>query len=65
MWFGSRFPDAPRIFLKDSDLLQKWNASGRVFLFVPSYEKKKVNSLLPQKYVVAEVSGKFVYSNRF
>ena len=65
MWFGSTFPDAPKIFLKDSDLLQKWNGSGRVFLFVPPYEKKQVDSLLPHKYVVAQISGKFVYSNRF
>jgi 4-amino-4-deoxy-L-arabinose transferase-like glycosyltransferase len=65
MWFGSTFPDAPQIFLKDTDLLRKWNGSGRVFLFVPAYERKEVDSLLAHKYVVAEVSGKFVYSNRF
>jgi 4-amino-4-deoxy-L-arabinose transferase-like glycosyltransferase len=64
MWFGSTFPDAPKIFLNDSDLLQKWNGSGRVFLFVPPYERKRVDILLPRKNVVAEVSGKFVYSNR-
>lgn len=64
MWFGSTFPDAPKIFLNDGDLLRKWNGSGRVFLFVPPYEKKRVDNLLPNKYVVAEVSGKFVYSNR-
>jgi hypothetical protein len=64
MWFGSTFPDAPKIFLNDSDLLRKWNSGGRVFLFVPAYERKRVDRLLPQKYVVAEASGKFVYSNR-
>jgi 4-amino-4-deoxy-L-arabinose transferase-like glycosyltransferase len=65
MWFGSTFPDAPKIFLKDSDLFDKWNGGGRVFLFVPPYQKKQVDGLLSHKYVVAEVSGKFVYSNRF
>jgi len=65
MWFGSTFPDAPKIFLNDNDLLRKWNGSGRVFLFVPGYEKTRVDTLLPQKHVVAEISGKFVYSNRF
>ncbi|HSB74165.1 MAG TPA: hypothetical protein VLC12_00865, partial [Terriglobales bacterium] len=64
MWFGSTFPDAPKIFLNDADLLRKWKGSGRVFLFVPAYEKKRVDGLLPGKYVVAEISGKFVYSNR-
>ncbi len=65
MWFGSTFPDVPKIFLDDNDLLREWNGSGRVFLFVPGYEKARVDALLPQKHVVAEVSGKFVYSNRF
>ena len=64
MWFGSTFPDAPKIFLSDGDLLRNWNGARRVFLFVPAYEKKRVDQLLPHKYVVAEVSGKFVYSNR-
>jgi 4-amino-4-deoxy-L-arabinose transferase-like glycosyltransferase len=65
MWFGSTFPDAPKIFLTDGDMLQKWNGRRRVFLFVPAYDKNRVDMLLPHKYVVAEVSGKFVYSNRF
>ncbi len=65
MWFGSTFPDAPKIFLNDSDLLRQWSGRRRVFLFVPAYEKERVDKLLPQKHLVAEVSGKFVYSNRW
>lgn len=64
MWFGSTFPDAPHIYLSDSDLLQAWNGPGRIFLFVPPHLKSKVDALLPQRSVVAEVSGKYVYSNR-
>ena len=64
MWFGSTFADAPKIYLSDADLLRDWAGSGRVFLFVPPYEKAKVDGLLPEKFVVAEVSGKYVYSNR-
>ena len=64
MWFGSTFPDAPHIYLSDSDLLQAWNGPGRIFLFVPPHLKSKVDVLLPQRSVVAEVSGKCVYSNR-
>ena len=64
MWFGSTFPDAPRIFLTDADLQRDWHAQGRVFLFVPHHLKAKVDALLPDKFVVAEVSGKYVYSNR-
>jgi 4-amino-4-deoxy-L-arabinose transferase-like glycosyltransferase len=67
MWFGSTYPDAPQIFLKDVDLLRLWKSDERVFLFVPRYQKKKVDSLLDgnSKYVVSDRSGKIVYSNRF
>jgi len=64
MWFGSTFADAPNIFLSDMDLQRDWAGDGRVFLFVPPHQKVKVDRLLPAKFVVAEVSGKYVYSNR-
>jgi hypothetical protein len=64
MWFGSTFADAPKIYLSDADLQRDWAAGGRVFLFVPSYEKVRVDGLLPAKFVIAEVSGKYVYSNQ-
>jgi 4-amino-4-deoxy-L-arabinose transferase-like glycosyltransferase len=64
MWFGSTFADAPKIYLTDADLQREWAGSGRVFLFVPPYEKAKVDGLLPEKFVLAELSGKYVYSNQ-
>jgi len=64
MWFGSTFPDAPRIYLTDADLQQDWASNGRIFLFVPPHQKAKVDGLLPRRFVVAEVSGKYVYSNQ-
>ncbi len=66
MWFGSTYPDAPHIFLKDADLLRLWKSNERVFLFVPRHQRKKVDSLLEgnSKYVVSDRSGKIVYSNR-
>ena len=64
MWFGSTFADAPKIYLSDADLQRDWAGSGRVFLFVPPHQKARVDGLLPAKFVIAEVSGKNVYSNR-
>jgi 4-amino-4-deoxy-L-arabinose transferase-like glycosyltransferase len=64
MWFGSTFADAPKIYLSDADLQRDWAGSGRVFLFVPPHQKVRVDGLLPAKFVIAEVSGKYVYSNR-
>jgi 4-amino-4-deoxy-L-arabinose transferase-like glycosyltransferase len=64
MWFGSTFSDAPKIYLTDADLQRQWGGQGRVFLFVPPHQKERVDALLPTRFVVAQASGKFVYSNR-
>jgi 4-amino-4-deoxy-L-arabinose transferase-like glycosyltransferase len=64
MWFGSTFPDAPKIYLSDADLQREWSGQERMFLFVPPHLKARADALLPSKFVVAEVSGKYVYSNR-
>ena len=31
MWFGSTFPDAPKIYLSDADLQQDWAATSAYF----------------------------------
>lgn len=64
MWFGSTFPDAPKIYLTAADLQRDWNGPNRIFLFIPEHLKQKVDSLLPDHVVVAQISGKSVYSNR-
>jgi len=64
MWFGSTFPDAPQIYLSAADLQHDWAGHTRVFLFVPAHLKTTVDTLLPHHFVVAEVSGKCVYSNQ-
>ena len=65
MWFGSTFPDVPKIYLSDADLLREWSSTTRIFLFVTTYQKAQVDSLIQApKYVIAESSGKTIYSNR-
>jgi hypothetical protein len=64
MWFGSTFPDAPKIYLSSADLQRDWMGNTRVFLFVPEHLKPKVDSLLPSRFVVAAESGKYIYSNK-
>jgi len=64
MWFGSTFPDAPRIYLTAADLQREWNGNNRIFLFVPAHLKAEVDSFVPNHAVVAQISGKSVYSNR-
>ena len=65
MWFGSTFPDAPHIFLNDADLEREWKGKARIFLFVPPRQQKRAIRILPEPhYVIAESSGKVLYSNR-
>jgi 4-amino-4-deoxy-L-arabinose transferase-like glycosyltransferase len=65
MWFGSTYPDAPHIYLTEADLLRDWGSGRRVFLFAPQYARKDVDGILgDHRVVVAEGSGKVVYSNR-
>ena len=64
MWFGSTFPDAPQIYLTNTDLQRDWSGPNRIFLFVPAHLKATVDSLLPNRNIVAEESGKYVYTNR-
>jgi 4-amino-4-deoxy-L-arabinose transferase-like glycosyltransferase len=64
MWFGSTYADAPKIYLSDADLQKEWAGDDRMFLFVPPHQKAKVDALLTGKFVVAEISGKYIYSNR-
>jgi 4-amino-4-deoxy-L-arabinose transferase-like glycosyltransferase len=64
MWFGSTFPDAPQIHMSNADLQKDWTGTDRIFLFVPQHLKTKVDYLLPNHFVVAAESGKYVYSNK-
>ncbi len=65
MWFGSTFPDAPKIWIDDAGLRNAWDSPTRVFLFVPPHERTRVDEVIPgKKIVISEHSGKIVYSNR-
>jgi 4-amino-4-deoxy-L-arabinose transferase-like glycosyltransferase len=64
MWWGSTYPDAPHIFLDDEELLRVWSSPERVFLFVPQYERAKVEALLPGPlHIASEASGKVIFAN--
>ena len=65
MEFGSRFPDAPKIFLTDSDLVNSWNQNDRIFLFAPLRDEGGLRSLLGNHlFRVAQTSANAVYSNQ-
>jgi len=64
LW-GSKYPDAPPIFLNQDDLLHHWRSPRRVFLFVTGDRSEQVRSALGDgTYLFAQVSGKQILSNK-
>ena len=65
MLFGSTFPDAPPIFLTNSDLLKVWGTGNRKLLFVPLERRDLVDKLLGNhKILITETSGKALFTDR-
>lgn len=65
MLWGSNYPDAPHIFLNDSQMLSIWGRGPRKFLFVPPDDRQHVEALLQgHSYVVQELSGKELLTDR-
>lgn len=67
--FGSHYPDAPKIFLKDADFAGFWRGPERVFLFVqPELRQQALSrlALLPPSsvWLLAEHGGKQVFVNQ-
>ncbi len=55
MIWGSNYPDVPRIFLEDGDLVRMWgpaHSRGRLFLFVPSDSEQHVEALLGRDHLI-------------
>ena len=61
-WFGSFWPDAPRIFEDDASLKRMWAGPGRVFLL--TYAPAVRENELPGAKVLAAGGGKTVLVNR-
>ena len=65
LWFGSLFPDCPKVFEDDASFARLWVGPGRVFLFVPADRGlESVQKVGAPYYLVARAGGKSVYSNR-
>lgn len=66
LWFGSLFPDAPRIFLDEAGFVRLWKGPQRVFLFTPDFNREQALAPLDPAsvHLVARTGGKFLYCNR-
>jgi 4-amino-4-deoxy-L-arabinose transferase-like glycosyltransferase len=65
MEFGSRYPDAPPIFLTDEDVRRLWRGSNRIFLFTENAKKEALLKNLALPVIpVAEKGGKSLLMNK-
>lgn len=65
LWFGSHYPDAPRIFLDDKGMSDLWFGPDRVFLFTSAEQVPKLKALLGHAAVFAAAGGKAVLVNHW
>ena len=65
LWYGSFFPDAPKIFETRESIAAKWAGTQRIFLWQdPSDRERPVLRLPGPVYVLARGGGKEILSNR-
>ena len=62
LWYGSKFPDAPRVFETQASLAQLWSSPSTVYLWTDQDHPKELSGL-PQHFL-ARSGGKSVYVNR-
>jgi 4-amino-4-deoxy-L-arabinose transferase-like glycosyltransferase len=62
MWYGSQFPDAPRVFETQASFTAMWNGPQRVFFWAEDENPRELRGL--PRYVVARGGGKIVFVNR-
>lgn len=65
LWFGSLYPDCPKVFEDDASFARLWRGPARVFFFVPSdLNTDPLQKLGAPYYLVAKAGEKSVYTNQ-
>ena len=62
MWYGSKFPDAPRVFETLESFEALWAGSQRVFLWAEEDDPKELRGLTA--YELARRGGKIIFTNQ-
>lgn len=62
LWYGSLFPDAPKIFEDDASFTRLWESSTRVFLWTDKEMPKQLQGR--NAIVLAHNGGKTIFTNR-
>ncbi|HZP63800.1 MAG TPA: glycosyltransferase family 39 protein [Terriglobales bacterium] len=61
LWFGSKFPDAPHVFLTQSGFDELWRDQNTVFLWTDQDDPKELRGL--QQLLLAKSGGKSIFTN--
>lgn len=62
LWYGNKWPDAPRVFETKESLAAMWNGPARVFLWSDKEQPKELQGLTA--YPMAQSGGKTIFTNR-
>jgi len=62
LWYGSKFPDAPRVFETQASFDQLWVSPGTDFLWTDQEIPKELAGL--PHYLLARSGGKSIFTNR-
>lgn len=61
LWYGSQFPDAPKVFETDASFASQWSGSHNVFLWSDQENPKQLHDA--PRYLLASSGGKFIFTN--
>jgi hypothetical protein len=62
MWYGSKFPDAPKVWETDESFARLWASPQRVFLWSDQQRPAQLHDA--PAYVLARSGGKTIFTNR-
>jgi hypothetical protein len=62
LWYGAKFPDAPRIFETPQSIAALWNGPGTVFVWTDQDDPKELRGL--KTFPLARSGGKTILTNR-
>ena len=61
LWYGSKFPDAPQVFLTRSGFEPLWVGPSTVFLWTDQEDPKELQG--QQRFLLAKSGGKSIFTN--
>lgn len=62
LWYGSKFPDAPKVFESEATFWAQWAGPHCVFLWSDQEGPKELHNA--PRYLLARSGGKFIFTNR-